>query len=940
MTLKRSGGSRATATLLLLLLLAFGLRMVRIGELRMWGDEGYSVYSAQRSLVAITTEGAENDPHPPLYYYLLHFYLPLAGTSELALRFFSVFPGLATVALLYAIGKRAFSRRVGMAAAAVGAIAPFHIYYSQEIRMYALAVFLTALALYWFVRLWQAGVNVPLRNRLWLAYAVTMLLAMYTLYHTAFVFLAEGLVLLPFLKTRRAFVLRWFAVSATIVVLFLPWLLLRWSATLGHLEDRAGHNVQSLPVFVARGFAALTVGTTLPLANAQLGAALVLALLLLGLGLLILQRSTSSVDLLLLALAAVPIVAVYPLYLLLPILVGRLFALAFVPLALVLARAVLVFGTRARLAMVPAALLLVGVSAYSLDDYYFRFDRYDAAAEDYIPLIQAIERKAQAGDTVLFHANWQIGYLLGHYQGPPIHYGDLGNEHDLQEAVAHSGNVWAVVQNLSSHPAEGWLDQHAFYLGEQTFGEMRLVSYWSGTPGRGTRFAVPLQFENGVNLVGYHLSDAPLEAGHDSLMLELDWQAARPVGQDYTISVRIAALASASLARRGIIWAQQDSRPAYGTLATSTWQPGQTVADHHTLLIPAGTPPAEYAVQVVMYDVANGRAASVIAPENARGQTVTLGDHIQVVRPRTLPESPAPGRDLAEWNEVALSGVEIGGEQVSAGENVPLTLHWLARQKPMHDYMLYLQLVDSTGVASPPVVLRPAADSFSTLEWAAGESWTDKLRLKVDAQTAPGRAVILLGMADAKSGEPAAPTATIPVRDESMANLAAHGPALLRMVEIGTLQITGRPHRFELPSPGHPLSAQLGENIRLLGYDLNGQTFAPGAKIPLTLYWQAIGAVDGRYTVFVHVLDSAGKLVAQQDQEPDGGQAPTTSWVQNEVIADPYTLSLPSTLAPGDYSIEAGMYDSATGVRLNVAAPSAAASSDHILLGSIRVSGP
>src|SRR5512142_2409053 len=129
--------------------------MARVGELRMWGDEAYSVYSAHRSLAAITFEGAENDPHPPLYYYLLHFYMPLAGASELALRFFSVFPGLATVALTYAAGKRLFRARAGLWAALFAAVAPFDVYYSQEIRMYALAIFLTTLALYFFARWWE-----------------------------------------------------------------------------------------------------------------------------------------------------------------------------------------------------------------------------------------------------------------------------------------------------------------------------------------------------------------------------------------------------------------------------------------------------------------------------------------------------------------------------------------------------------------------------------------------------------------------------------------------------------------------------------------------------------------------------------------------------------------------------------------------------------------
>src|SRR5574341_900139 len=117
--------------LLLIVLFAFALRMFHAGETRMWGDEGFSVYSAQRSLYAITFEGKDVDPHPPLYYYLFHFYLPFAGYSELAIRFFSVFFGTATIALIYAIGRRIFDARVGAFAAAIATMAPFAVHYAQ-----------------------------------------------------------------------------------------------------------------------------------------------------------------------------------------------------------------------------------------------------------------------------------------------------------------------------------------------------------------------------------------------------------------------------------------------------------------------------------------------------------------------------------------------------------------------------------------------------------------------------------------------------------------------------------------------------------------------------------------------------------------------------------------------------------------------------------------
>ncbi|MGE5265555.1 MAG: glycosyltransferase family 39 protein, partial [Acidobacteriota bacterium] len=744
--------------LLAVLLLAFALRMARVGELRMWGDEAYSVYSAHRSLVAITFEGAENDPHPPLYYYLLHFYMRLAGASELALRFFSGFAGVATVALVYVTGKRLLRARVGWLAALFAAVAPFDVYYSQEIRMYALAIFLTTLALYFFVRWWEGereegrGENHP--YAIW--YAAAMLLALYSLYHTAFIFVAEGIFLLFFWRTRRRFILRWLAVSAVVVLLFLPWLALRFSSTLGHLEDRAGHTIQSLPVFAARGFAALTAGATIPPANALVLSAAFLAVLLAGLLIAIKSRRITARDGLVLLLAAVPIVAVYPLYLLLPILVARLFALAFVPLALLLARGLDLLGEANRGAAALGAVALLGICAYSLNDYYFRFDRYNAAAEDYIPVVRAVEEQARAGDVVLFHAYWQMGYFLSHYAGPPLEYRLLDNERDLNQAISTPRNVWAVIQGLDLTGSKVWLAQHAFAVSNLKFGEMRLDLYRAGTPERGSRFEPPILFGNGMALVGYHINREPVESGRGLATVQLDWQATQKINDDYTVSVRL------TDARGQAIRAQEDNQPADGTRPTSTWEPGQVVEDRHAFGIPPGTPPGDYGIQVVVYQSAGGRAANIVAPDNARGQALALAP-LEVSRP----EAAVPVRDVpkgfdARWNEIALAGFESSADEMMPGDTLLLTLYWQARTRPVRRYRAGFLILDSDGGWRSAAASLPGGDALPTTAWSVGETWIDKVPLTLDAGAAAGAATVYVYVQDEASDE------TVPVRTDAL----------------------------------------------------------------------------------------------------------------------------------------------------------------------------
>ena len=424
--LPRSLAPLHTIILLAILVLAFALRVWNIANLRMWGDEGFSVFSAHRDLYAITFEGKDVDPHPPLYYYLLHFWLPLAGSSEFSIRFLSILFGTATVALMYALGKRLCDARVGLLASALIAIAPFAIHYSQEVRMYALVIFLGALATWFFARM----IEKETRAR-WLGFWLAMFLAQYTLYQTAFLFVAQGLTLLPLLKNSFTFVARWLAASISIVILFLPWLALHSASAYTDVKGVAGDTVpMDVGTFLARGFAGLILDPPLPLANALPLAAMFFGLIVIGLAIARGAREAKFSDALLIWFVVIPLLAMYQLYILLPLYRGRLFALALVPLLILIARAFDVIARRVRWWSAPIAIALIAAMLFGLNHYYFRYQRYSAVVDDYIPAIRALEKIAQPGDIVLFHAYWQEGYFLSHYAGARLTYGGLEKQSD------------------------------------------------------------------------------------------------------------------------------------------------------------------------------------------------------------------------------------------------------------------------------------------------------------------------------------------------------------------------------------------------------------------------------------------------------------------------------------------------------------------------------
>src|SRR4051794_38069858 len=128
---------------------------------------------------------------PPLYYALAWLWTQVTGTGELGLRSVSALAGVATVPVAYLLGVELSKRRAGVVAAALVAVNPMLVWYSQEARAYSLFALLTALSLLFFVRALDRG-----GRRDSLAWGIASALALATHYFAAFPIAAEALWLL------------------------------------------------------------------------------------------------------------------------------------------------------------------------------------------------------------------------------------------------------------------------------------------------------------------------------------------------------------------------------------------------------------------------------------------------------------------------------------------------------------------------------------------------------------------------------------------------------------------------------------------------------------------------------------------------------------------------------------------------------------------------
>ena len=202
------------------LFLAAGL-ILRLDSLHVraaWYDEVYSLWVASQPAVRILRESATSDPHPPLYYLLLHGWAGLAGTTLQAARALSLFLWLAAMLLLWRATSAWFGREAAVGATALLSVHAFQVIASTEARMYA-ALQLAALLSTWL--LWKA-LEDPERVSRWTAYGVSAAVMAYLSYYSVFLLLAHAFFVVAYLRGRV-----WrpaLAAPGAFALAYLPWL--------------------------------------------------------------------------------------------------------------------------------------------------------------------------------------------------------------------------------------------------------------------------------------------------------------------------------------------------------------------------------------------------------------------------------------------------------------------------------------------------------------------------------------------------------------------------------------------------------------------------------------------------------------------------------------------------------------------------------------------
>lgn len=909
--------------LLILILLAYWLRVHNLDAFSFWTDEGLtperSGYSIARILRNdILIQGVvTKDTHPALYYLIIHATRPLFGLSDFAFRYPSVLFGVLFIPLIYQFGRRLSGVTVGLIVALLAAVNPLQVYYSQEARMYTLLVLLVTAMSYvlWRVTSFElratseadarATRHSSLVTRHLLLYALLAALAVYTHYTAVFVVAAQGIFWLWILWRRglRRVILAAAALAVVAAVPLIPYTLPRLLA--GAEANYYYVSPLTMLLDVVRFFnLGLTVDFSQPI---------IIALNIVAFALLLLGVWAAARPLYGGAGTSITHRAARPLFLLTwllaPVLGLMLGSILFKPMYQ---------GVRHIMAGSPAFLLLLtfGINKLRVTGDELRVPRSSLVTrisylvfltlitggylfalanlytdpayvkDDFRAIVRFIETHAGGRDAIVYnnavllplHEHYRLRPDLAVTAAPAYPTFATGQEPELTALARDYERVWFI----TDPPADGrdagglirgWFDDNQTEVINRLFParttEARVVGYLSDAPasggGRQTN-AISTNWTRMPNLVSAAF-DSPLAL--PSLWVDLVWQGERPVVNTMLLFTLIGP---------GGVEYYREAHPILPDRETR-WDDAAGNRLSYNLALPPGLPPGSYTLTVM--------------PESR--DTVTLGQ-VEIAPTGDWPIAPealfaeVPGRSAVVWpNGLALVTAIPWDDEVLPGNNLPMTLYWRAGPDgiDLSGLRYRLEVIDGRGEVLRVQEGLPGAPWLGRVDGGALLREITALYIRPDAAPGTYRLRWTLLDGDATAGEP-----------------QTHG------------RIAVVPWPLETTAPPAPYTsgADFGDAIRLHSYDMGVPT---DGLFNLTFYWQTL-APPGDYVVFIHLVDEAGNIVSQVDSIPVAGARPTSGWRAREVVTDNHVLPIPDDLPVGRYHVNVGLYNPDDDARLPV----------------------
>ncbi len=595
--------------LLSILLVATALRFYRVGDMSLRADEATNLFLAAEEPSAIIQPFITTDPHLPIYYLILHYWMLSAGQSELAVRYPTVFAGILVVALVAALSRTVFPRQPQLAvvAALFAAINPYLVWDAQDAYMYS---YLTALLLASWITFLRA-LRPNASARIWISYVLTSALALFFHYLAALVLIAQAAIWLFSIITHqisRRIATLWLVALAAIAALFLPWLVF----ALPLLKDFSSNFLEPVGLIEMfwRVLIAFSVGRVdnlyMPaMVEPWIGNVFGVAFLVLFLlGLFAHFKKDLNGRVVLATYIFFPLVALFvfsswrfPIF-------DERYTLFLIPaFVLIVARGLAQIENKALAACV--VVLVFVASGHSLYNYFYvpAF----AKSPNWHSFTRRLVADARLGDVIIqnypdpalpyYLQNRVPRVLLPHTSSEPP---DVVAA-DLDHLAAKYDRIWFQPVPYGTWDTGGivatWLNRYALETNAFQFRGLRLELYLPISVALRQAKSVNAMLGDQIRLVAFGLNRATGDVTKPgtSMHIVLYWQALDHIVRDYTVFVHL-------YRSDGQLESQHDSQPLQGTFPTSAWATNDIVVDTYDVPIPPNAPHGTYLLAAGMYD--------------------------------------------------------------------------------------------------------------------------------------------------------------------------------------------------------------------------------------------------------------------------------------------------------------------------------------------------
>jgi hypothetical protein len=246
-------------------------------------------------------------------------------------------------------------------------------------------------------------------------------------------------------------------------------------------------------------------------------------------------------------------------------------------------------------------------------------------------------------------------------------------------------------------------------------------------------------------------------------------------------------------------------------------------------------------------------------------------------------------------NGIQVLGVDFpAGAAVQAGETLPLTIYLRAAWPISEMNTAFLHLADADDHLLYQYDGVPVDGKHPTRQWEPGVIFADHYTVEVDDVPAETLTTLSLGFYNYEAADE---------RVHLVGENGEPGPDRIVLGKIRVLPAASPAGNADVAAPSAP--AAVWENgIELLRADVR-RTDA-GWPTAVEVHWRASRVIHQDYTIFVQLLDADDNIIAQVDQQPHGGRAPTSTWRANEILEDAYVLG---PTGPQWQRLIVGMYD-------------------------------